>query len=123
MRFCLPAVVAASPLAAAEQRLGEGDWRAMTDGALVYYAQNGQAVGREYYFPGEYHTVYETPDGACHFGAWSFVDDKFCFAYGDSFQCFWHIRRGDALISQSDIDGSEQQVTQIERNASPACAP
>ena len=93
--------------------LNEDEWRGMTEGRTVIYTDKGDLAGWEYYYPGENVTLFVTPEGACVTGIWAFAEDRFCFSYDDSFQCFHHLRRGDRLISQHDRTGAEQVIDEI----------
>ena len=116
-RFAIPIVLgflSATPLAAAEGAIGEAEWRRLTNGNTVHYKMNGRVVGREYYPPGEYFSIFEDiASGVCYEGPWAFTEGRFCFLYADNFQCFAHIRRGDKIVSKSDDSGREQIIDKI----------
>ncbi len=104
----------ATPGAAKDNPIGEAEWRKLTNGKTVHYIKNGRVVGREYYPPGEYFSIFEdTASGTCYEGPWAFTEGRFCFLYADNFQCFAHLRRGDMIVSKSDVSGREQIIDQI----------
>lgn len=110
----LLAAPSAAPVAAAEGAIGEAEWRKLTNGKTVQYMQNGRITGREYYPPGEYFSIFEdAASGICYEGPWAYTEGRFCFLYADNFQCFAHTRRGDKIISTSDVSGKEQIIEQI----------
>ena len=113
--------VSAGAAPAADSPLDEAEWRRLTDGATVHYSKNGRPAGREYYVPNESFTVFVDPSGACYEGAWAFTEGRFCFLYAESFQCFAHLKRGDRLVSRSDVSGREQVIDRITRNEPLSC--
>ncbi len=108
-------LLTAAPVAAAESAIGEAEWRTLTDGKTVWYKLNGRVTGREYYPPGAYFSIFEdATSGICYEGPWAYTEGRFCFLYADNFQCFSHTRRGDDIVSTSDISGKEQVIDQIQ---------
>ena len=98
---------------AADSAISESEWRNLTNGNTLHYKANGPLVGREYYPPGEYFSVFQDASGTCYEGPWAYTEGKFCFLYADNFQCFAHLRRGDKIVSKSDVNGREQVIDQI----------
>lgn len=112
----------AAPVAAADSTIDEAEWRKLTNGNTVHYKRNGQVTGREYYPPGEYFSIFEdAASGVCYEGPWAFTDGRFCFLYADNFQCFSHTRRGDKIVSKSDVSGREQIIDQIQNGDQLGC--
>ena len=112
--LCVLSAFCAASVAAKDTSIDETEWRSLTNGKTVRYTKNGRAIGREYYPPGEYFSSFEdTASGACYEGPWAFTEGRFCFLYADNFQCFAHIRRGDKIVSKSDVSGREQIIDQI----------
>ncbi len=114
-RFFAVACICAVPWAAlgGDGVIGDREWRTLTEGKTVYYQKDGKPLGREYYTPGQNFLTFEAPDGHCIDGVWAFADGQFCFWYGDSFQCYAHIRRNGKIFTLSDTSNSEQQVERI----------
>ncbi len=111
---CVLSAFCAASVAAKDTSIGETEWRSLTNGKTVRYTKNGRVFGREYYPPGEYFSIFEdTASGACYEGPWAFTEGRFCFLYADNFQFFAHIRRGDKIVSKSDVSGREQIIDQI----------
>lgn len=111
-----------APVSAAEGAIGEAEWRKLTNGKTVHYKLNGQVTGREYYPPGEYFSIFEdATSGVCYEGPWAFTEGRFCFLYADNFQCFSHTRRGDEIVSKSDVSGREQVIDQIQNGDQLSC--
>ena len=101
-------------LAAADSPIGEAEWRKLTNGKTVHYKSGGKLTGREYYPPNEYFSIFQdAASGACYEGPWAYTEGRFCFLYADNFQCFAHVRRGDQIVSKSDISGREQVIDSI----------
>lgn len=116
------AVLYVAPVTAADSTIGEAEWRKLTNGNTVQYKQNGQITGREYYPPGEYFSIFEdAASGVCYEGPWAFTDGRFCFLYADNFQCFSHTRRGEEIVSKSDVSGREQIIDQIQSGDQLGC--
>jgi len=112
--FVMLGLAGAAPLPAAENAIGEAEWRKLTNGKTVQYTRNGRVVGREYYPPGEYFSIFEDlSSGVCYEGPWAYTEGRFCFLYADNFQCFAHIRRGEEIVSKSDVSGREHIIDEI----------
>lgn len=116
------AMTLAAPAGAAQPLQGD-EWRELADGNTVFYDASGQPEGREYYYPGQNFSIYQTTDGKCYEGPWAYDDGRFCFWYADIFQCFAYYRRGDEIFSKADEGGRELRVTRIEPGWDLSCTP
>lgn len=112
----------AAPAFAADNLIGEDEWLRLTNGKTVRYTQEGRVVGREYYPPDAYFSIFEdVSSGVCYEGPWAFTEGRFCFLYAENFQCYAHIRRGDKIVSRSDVNGREQIIDKILRGDQLSC--
>lgn len=127
MRASVPFAVIATLLAAVPAAGGEvislEEWLALTSGKTVHYAVNGEESGREYYPDGGRFAVFEAPNGDCVEGPWAHTDGRFCFWYGEHFQCFIHMRLDGVLISRPDTGGADQIITEIADDEPLVCVP
>ncbi len=114
--------LAAAPVAGDEVVTLE-EWLALTTGKTVHYAVDGKPAGREYYPDGARFAVFEAVNGDCVEGPWAHTDGRFCFWYGENFQCYYHLRRNGKLISRPDTGGAEQVITEIADDEPLFCAP
>lgn len=117
----LALLCAAAPALAAEAPIPPEEWRALTLGKTVHYAVDGRDAGREYYREGGDFAVFLTPDGACVEGPWAYAGGRYCFWYGEAFQCFAHLRRGADIVSRPEGGGADQIVARIAENEPLSC--
>ena len=120
---CVAPLLAVAAHATADGLLSLDEWTELTDGKTVHYSVDGQDAGREYYPTGGGFAVFVAPDGSCVEGPWAHTDGRFCFWYGADFQCFYHRRKGEELVSEPDSGGQVQIITDIKDNEPLFCAP
>ncbi len=81
------------------------EWRALVDGRVLHYEANGGYVGREYYLPGSNRARFESADGTCGDGVWTYLEESraYCFRWPWGTFCFHHLERADGTLAISTV--------------------
>jgi hypothetical protein len=98
------------------------EWRALTEGRVVWYSLNGEHWGREYFHPGRQTATFIARDGTCMQAPWIEAEGIYCFAYM-GMDCFRHIRRDGQLMVVPLSDGATQVIDRITDDGPLSCEP
>jgi hypothetical protein len=122
-------VAAAVPLSAQSSDVMPGDtpvpveeWRALTEGRVVWYSLDGRHWGREYFHRGRDVATFVAEDGTCMTAPWVEAEGIYCFAYS-GMDCFRHVRREGELIVLPLGDGAAQTIERITDDGPLSCEP
>ena len=118
----LPTAPRASDILPGDTPVPIEEWRALTEGRVVWYSLGGEHWGREYFHRGRSSATFVSRDGDCMTAPWVEADGIYCFAYS-GMDCFRHVRRDGQLMVLPLGGGQPQTIEKITDDGPLSCEP